>query len=86
MAREFRKNPEYKEVQVILLKDINSGKAGVDYRSEDGKSIWFPVDGFLKKPVDAKKLFLKLKDFEKKLSSGQHKLDSDITHSNCPGY
>jgi len=41
---------------VILLKDIVSGNAGIDYRTEDGRSVWVPVDGFLKKPVDSKKL------------------------------
>ncbi|HNZ42837.1 MAG TPA: response regulator [Bacteroidales bacterium] len=56
MAREFRKNPGFKDLHVILVKDINTGKAGVDYLSEDGKSIWFPVDGFIRKPVDVKRL------------------------------
>lgn len=56
MAREFRLDPKYKELQVILLKDIVSGNAGIDYRTEDGRSVWVPVDGFLKKPVDSKKL------------------------------
>ena len=56
MAREFRKNPGFKDLHVILLKDINTGKSGVDYLSEDGKSIWFPVDGFVKKPVDSKRI------------------------------
>lgn len=61
MAREFRKNPGFKDLHVILVKDINSGKAGVDYLSEDGRSIWFPVDGFVKKPVDAKKVLPEIK-------------------------
>jgi len=56
MAREFRKDPRYTELQVILLKDVNTGKAGIDYRAEDGRSIWLPVDGFLRKPVNAKEL------------------------------
>jgi CheY-like chemotaxis protein len=56
MAREFRKNPGFKDLHVILVKDVNSGSAGVDYLSEDGKSIWFPVDGFVRKPVDAKRI------------------------------
>ncbi len=56
MAREFRMDPKYKELQVILMKDIVTGKAGIDYRNQDGKSVWLPVDGFLKKPVDSKKL------------------------------
>ena len=61
MAREFRKNPGFKELNVLLVKDINTGKAGVDYLSEDGNSIWFPVDGFLRKPVDANKVVPEIK-------------------------
>jgi len=56
MAREFRQDPKYTELQVILLKDIVTGNAGIDYRAEDGKSIWLPVNGFLRKPVDSSKL------------------------------
>lgn len=56
MASEFRHNPEFKELQVILVKDIVSGKAGIDYRTEDGKTVWVPVSGFLKKPADPEKL------------------------------
>ena len=61
MAREFRKNPGFKELHVLLVKDINTGKAGVDYLSEDGNSIWFPVDGFVRKPVDANKVVPEIK-------------------------
>ena len=56
MAREFRQDPKYRELQVILVKDTISGKAGIDYRSEDGKAVWVPVSGFLKKPVEPKEL------------------------------
>jgi len=56
MAREFRENPEYKELQVLLVKNMETGSAGVDYLTEDGKTVWFPVDGFLRKPVNANKL------------------------------
>jgi len=56
MAREFRQDPKYTELQVILLKDIVTGNAGIDYRAEDGRSIWLPVNGFLRKPVDSSKL------------------------------
>jgi len=52
MAREFRDNPNYSELDVILLKDMVSGNAGIDYKSENGPSVWLPVDGFLAKPVD----------------------------------
>jgi CheY-like chemotaxis protein len=56
MAFEYRKDPRYKELQVVLLKDHISGEAGIDYRSDDGRSIWLPVKGFIKKPVEAARL------------------------------
>ena len=61
MASEFRQNPDFKELQVILVKDNVSGKAGIDYRAEDGSLVWVPVSGFLKKPVDPKKLLEEVK-------------------------
>lgn len=61
MALEFRKNPGFKDLHVILVKDVNTGSAGVDYLSEDGRSIWFPVDGFVKKPVDGKRIVPEIK-------------------------
>lgn len=66
MAREFRLDPKYKELQVILMKDIVSGKAGIDYRTEDGKNVWLPVDGFLKKPVDSNKLLPQINELMEK--------------------
>jgi len=61
MAREFRQDPKYRELQVILLKNIATGKAGIDYKTEDGKAIWVPVSGFLNKPVDPKELLQEIK-------------------------
>ena len=56
MAREYRKDPSFKDLQVILVKNISDGTAGIDYRAEDGKTHWFPVRGFIRKPVDANKV------------------------------
>ena len=56
MAREFRKDPNYKDLQVLLVKNITDGTAGIDYKDEDGKTHWFPVAGFIRKPVEAEKL------------------------------
>lgn len=56
MAREFRSDPNYKELQVILIRDIVTGNSGIDYRAEDGRSVWVPVDGFVRKPVDKNRL------------------------------
>ena len=52
MAREFRKKDSYKDLNVLLVKDIATGNTGIDYLSEEGKTIWFPVDGFIAKPFD----------------------------------
>lgn len=56
MAREFRQDPSYRELDVLLIKDVVTGNAGIDYRSEEGPSVWLKVDGFLRKPVEADKL------------------------------
>jgi len=56
MAREYRKNPQYKDLQVLLIKNVQSGNAGIDYLSEEGKNTWVPVSGFLRKPVDPSRL------------------------------
>lgn len=56
MAREYRKDKRYKELQVLLVKDILKDEAGVDYLSEDGKTVWVPVRGFIRKPVDSNNL------------------------------
>ena len=61
MAHEYRKDPNYKELQVILLKDVNTGAAGIDYLTEDGRTVWIPVDGFIAKPVDAGRLIPEVK-------------------------
>ncbi len=65
MAREYRKDPNFKDLQVLLVKNITDGSAGIDYKDEEGKSHWFPVHGFIRKPVDAQKL---LEEIEKHIS------------------
>jgi len=53
MAQQFRQDPDYSDLRVILVKDLVTGNAGVDYLNEDNQAIWFPVNAFVKKPVDA---------------------------------
>jgi len=65
MAREYRKDPNFKDLQVLLVKNISDGTAGIDYKAEDGNVYWFPVRGFIRKPVDAKKI---LEEIEKHIS------------------
>lgn len=63
MAREFRKDPSFKDLRVLLVKNIIDGTAGIDYLAEDGKSYWFNVNGFIRKPVEATKLLEEVKKF-----------------------
>lgn len=65
MAREYRENPDFKDFQVLLFKNISDGTAGIDYKAENGKSHWFPVKGFIRKPVEAKKILMEIEKFIK---------------------
>lgn len=53
MAQQFRQNPDYSDLRVILVKDLVTGNAGVDYLNEKNEAVWFPVNAFVKKPVNA---------------------------------
>jgi len=55
-ARYYRENMNSKEMDVLLVQDYKSKKAGVDYRDTDGNIHWLSVDGFIRKPVNAKAL------------------------------
>lgn len=55
-ARQYREKVNSKDMEVLLVESRNTMEAGVDYRTEDGKIKWLPVDGFLRKPVKAKTL------------------------------
>ena len=65
MAQQFRQNPGYSDLRVILVKDLVTGNAGVDYLNENNEAVWFPVNAFVKKPVNASVL---LPEIEKLLS------------------
>ncbi|MDX9948217.1 MAG: response regulator [Bacteroidales bacterium] len=53
-AREMRRVPNFRALEVLLIRNSEDGTAGVDYKAEDGKSYWFRVKGFIRKPVDGK--------------------------------
>ena len=40
MAKNMRSQAQYKELDVLLIKDINTGKGGIDYKTADNKSHW----------------------------------------------
>jgi CheY-like chemotaxis protein len=63
MAYEFRKNPEFKDLQVLLIRNLANNLLGVDYMNEDGVNIYFEVEGFLRKPVKAANLLAEVHRF-----------------------
>ena len=60
MAREFRRDSNFADLNVLLVKNVSDGTAGIDYKSDDGSSVFFPVGGFLTKPIDAEKLIAEI--------------------------
>ncbi len=65
MAREFRRDANFADLNVLLVKNVSDGTAGIDYKTDDGASVFFPVGGFLTKPIDGAKL---LSEIEKLLN------------------
>ena len=55
-AQQYRAKVNSKDMEVLLVEDSKTLKAGIDYRTEAGKIKWLPVDGFIRKPVKAKTL------------------------------
>ncbi|MHC4370968.1 MAG: response regulator [Planctomycetota bacterium] len=65
MARDLRKNPDYKDIPIIMLSGVEQ-RTGIEFKSTAGDSEWLPVDAFLDKPVESKVL---LAEVEKLLSN-----------------
>lgn len=59
MARELRKNPEYKDMPIIMLTGVEQ-KTGIEFKSTAGDPEWLPVDVFLDKPVEPKVLLAEI--------------------------
>ncbi len=56
MAREVRKDPNNRDLRVVLIKNIDMGNAGIDYFNEERKNIFVSIDEFIPKPMDTKKI------------------------------
>ena len=65
MARELKKDPEFKDMPILMLTGVKE-KTGIDFKATAGDPTWCPVDGFLEKPVEPDIL---LAEVEKLLSS-----------------
>ncbi len=56
MAREARKDPNFKDLRVILVKNLVDQTAGIDYMDDRGITHWFQVRDFIRKPIEAGKI------------------------------
>ena len=60
MARDLKKNPEYKDTPIIMLTGVEQ-RTGIGFKSTAGDPEWLPVDGFLDKPVEPNVLLAEVK-------------------------
>jgi CheY-like chemotaxis protein len=60
MARDIRKNPEFKDMPIIMLTGVEQ-RTGIGFKSSAGDPEWLPVDGFLDKPVEPQVLIAEVK-------------------------
>lgn len=60
MAREIRKNPEYKDMPIIMLTGVEQ-RTGIGFKSTAGDPEWLPVDAFHDKPVEPEVLLAEVK-------------------------
>jgi len=65
IARELKKDPEFKDMPIVLLTGIRD-KTGIGFKSAAGDPQWCPVEGYLEKPVEPSVL---LGEIEKHLSA-----------------
>ncbi len=60
LAREMRKNPRTKNIPLIMLTSLNEVNKAAGYKlrfsDTDRDETWLPIDRYIDKPVDAKKL------------------------------
>ena len=60
MARELKKNDEYREISILMLTGVKE-KTGIEFKSSAGDKTWCPVDGFLDKPVEPEVLLAEIR-------------------------
>jgi len=72
MSRELRKEPEFKNLPILMLTSIDS-VTGVGFKSAAGDEDTIPVNVYLDKPIEPQVLLVEIR----KLLSGKTGIDSD---------
>jgi len=60
MAREIRKDPQLKDIPIIMLTSVDS-VMGLNLKEMANDPKWLPVDSYLEKPVQPQKLLDEIK-------------------------
>lgn len=64
MSHEIRKDPNNHSLNVVLIKNIINGKAGIDYYDENKRDVFINIDEFIAKPMTAKILKVAIENME----------------------
>ncbi|MFH1783420.1 MAG: response regulator [bacterium] len=59
VAREIRKEEEYKNIPILMLTAIKE-RTGWDFKKEAGDETWLPVDDYCDKPLKPDELISKV--------------------------
>lgn len=65
VARELRKNKNYKDMPILMLTAIKD-RTGLDFKNEAGDEAWLPVDDYMEKPLAPEKLIAKVESLLKR--------------------
>jgi CheY-like chemotaxis protein len=62
-THELRNSMNDEELKVLLVQNPYTGEAGIDYFDEEKKNVWVSISGFIKKPIESKKLLPQVAKF-----------------------
>jgi len=51
MARELKKDPQFKDMPILMLTGIKN-ETGIDFKASAGDPTWCPVDVYMEKPIE----------------------------------
>lgn len=70
VCRDLKRNPETKDIPVLMLTAVDRKYPDMNFGSAAGDEAWLPVDDFLDKPVEAGILIEHIKKLLGKLTNG----------------
>jgi len=80
LAHAYRKDPDFRNLNVLMVNNVFDGTAAIDYRTLQGEHFFFPVGGFLRKPIDADLLVLEVEKLLKDNNNIKAEVSEKIDH------